>query len=161
MSEIIERSKHEQGTKIGYMSASEGAVSMLKMASILNRNIDSVLIFPEEFHIFAKEQTKQPLEYLMLLEGSNFAPIRASCPNTKTGRMIISEINKMLDEGLREKAFKLFLDALPNFVEIREQAIFNQLLDALPNFVEIREQAIFNQLCINDNSCRDPLTDLM
>jgi len=142
MSEIIERSKHEQGTKIGYMSASEGAVSMLKMASILNRNIDSVLIFPEEFHIFAKEQTKQPLEYLMLLEGSNFAPIRASCPNTKTGRMIISEINKMLDEGLREKAFKLFLDALPNFVEIREQAIFNQL-------------------CINDNSCRDPLTDLM
>ncbi len=122
------------------MSASEGSVSMLKMASISNRGVDSVLLFPEEFHVFAKEKAEQPLEYLMLLEGSNFAPIRASCPDTKTGRMIISEINKMLDDGLRDKALTLFLDALPNFVEIREQAIFNQL-------------------CIKDNACKDPLTD--
>jgi len=125
MSEIIERSKNDHDTNISYMAASEGTISLLKMATIPNRNIDSVLIFPEEFHLFTKGQTKQTLEYLMLLEGSNFAPIRASCPNTKAGRMIISEINKMLDEGLRDKAFKLFLDALPNFAEIREQATFN------------------------------------
>ena len=142
MSEIIEKRKREQGTNVSYMTASEGPISMLKMASIPNRNIDSVLIFPEEFHIFTQEQPNHTLEYMMLLEGNNFAPIRASCPNTKAGRMIISEINNMLDEGLRGKAFKLFLDALPNLAEIREQAIFNQL-------------------CIKDNSCSDPLTDLI
>jgi len=44
----------------------------------------------------------------------------------------------MLDEGLRDKAFHLFLEALPNIVEIQQQAKFNQR-------------------CIKDNSCVDPL----
>jgi hypothetical protein len=142
MSEIIENSKHKHGTKIKYMSASEGPVSMLKMANITNRNIDSVLIFPEELPIFAKGNPNHSLEYLMLLEGNSFAPIRANCPDTKVGRSIISEINKMLNEGLREKAFWLFLDALPNHDEIREQAIFNQR-------------------CIKDSSCKDPLINVV
>jgi len=137
MSDIIEKNKHN--TKIEYMSASEGPVSMLKMANISNRNIDSVLIFPEELPIFAKEQPNHSLEYLMLSEGNSFVPIRASCPDTKAGRAIITEINKMLNEGLRKKAFTLFLEALPNHSGIREQAIFNQR-------------------CITDNSCKDPLT---
>ena len=142
MGSILEKSKHEDGAKISYMTASEGPISMLKMATISNRNVDSALIFPEEFPIFEKENPDHPLKYLMLLEGSSFAPIRASCPNTKEGRLIISEINKMLNEGLRQKAFKIFQDALPNIIEIRDQAIINQL-------------------CIKDNSCNDPLIDAL
>jgi hypothetical protein len=46
----------------------------------------------------------------------------------------------MLDEGLREKAFKLFQEALPDITEIREQALLNRQ-------------------CIKNNSCLDPLTD--
>lgn len=74
----------------------------------------------------------------MLSEGTNFAPIRASCPDTKIGRIIISEINNLLDKGLRDKVFKLFLDALPDIPEIKQQARHNQH-------------------CIKDNSCKDPL----
>ena len=120
------------------MTGSEGPISMLKMAAILNRNVDSVLIFPEEFPIFTNAQPNHPLKYLTLTEGSNFAPIRASCPDTEEGRIIISEVNKLLNNGLRTTAFNLF------------QA-------ALPNIKEIREQAILNQQCIKDSSCKDPL----
>jgi len=140
MGRMIEKSRHEKATNIDYMTGSEGPISMLKMASIPNRSVDSVLIFPEEFPIFTKAQPDHPLRYLMLSEGSNFAPIRASCPDTKEGRMIISEINKLLNNGLRTLAFNLFQDVLPNIKEIREQAVLNQL-------------------CIKDNSCKDPLTD--
>ncbi len=140
MGDIIEGSKKEYGTKIRYMTASEGPVSMLRLANVSNRNVDSVLIFPEEFPIFEKIYPQHSLEYLMLLEGNNFAPIRASCPDTDQGRMIISKINEMLNEGLREKVFELFLDALPSIIEIRKQARLNQV-------------------CIKDNSCKDPLVD--
>ena len=140
MGAMIEAGKLEQGTKINYMTASHGPISMLKMANISNRNIDSVLIFPEEFPVFEKENPDHSLEYLMLSEGSNFAPIRASCPNTKTGRMIMTEINKLLNQGLRKEVFKLFQQALPNIHEIRQQAIINQG-------------------CIKNNSCRDPLVN--
>ncbi len=140
MGKIIEGIKQENGTNIRYMTASEGPVSMLRLANVSNRNVDSVLIFPEEFPIFEKTYPDHSLEYLMLSEGNSFAPIRASCPDTKQGRMIISKINKLLNEGLREKAFELFLDALPNIIEIREQARLNQN-------------------CINDNACKDPLVD--
>lgn len=138
MGRIIEKSRHKKENHISYMTGSEGPISMLKMAALSNRNIDSVLIFPEEFPIFTKAQPEHPLRYLMLSEGSNFAPIRASCPDTKKGRMIISEINKLLNKGLRTIAFNLFQDALPNIQEIRDQAVLNQL-------------------CIKDNSCKDPL----
>ena len=142
MGEIIEKGKQEEGTKISEMTASEGPISMLKMATISNRNVDSVLIFPEEFPIFSKQYPKHPLKYLMLSEGISFAPIRASCPNTEEGRMIISEINELLNAGLRKKAFNLFQDALPNITEIRDRATLNQL-------------------CIKDSSCKDPLIDLL
>jgi len=138
MGRIIEKRRHEDGNNVAYMTGSEGPISMLKMAAIPNRNVDSVLIFPEEFPIFTKAQLGHPLKYLMLSEGSNFAPIRASCPDTEAGRMIISEVNKLLNNGLRAIAFNLFKNALPNIKEIREQAVFNQL-------------------CIKDNSCKDPL----
>jgi hypothetical protein len=111
---------------------------MLKMVSLSNRNVDSVIIFPEEFPIFTEAQPEQPLKYLMLLEGTSFVPIRASCPDRNEGRMIISEINKLLNMGLREITFNLFQDALPNIKELRKQAMLNQL-------------------CIKDNSCKDPL----
>jgi len=140
MGVMIGEGKLEQGTKISYMTASQGPISMLKMANIPNRNIDSVLIFPEEFPVFEKENPDHSLEYLMLSEGSSFAPIRASCPDTSTGRMIIAEINTLLNDGLRKDVFKLFQEALPNIHEIREQAIINQR-------------------CIKDNSCRDPLVN--
>jgi len=138
MGRIIENSKQRDGNHIGYMTGSEGPISMLKMASISNRNVDSVLIFPEEFPIFSAAQPNHPLKYLTLSEGSNFAPIRASCPDTKEGRMIISKINKLLNNGLRTVAFNLFQQVLPNIKEIRQQAVLNQI-------------------CIKDNSCKDPL----
>jgi len=138
MGRIIEKSRHEKDKNIRYMTGSEGPISMLKMATISNRNVDSVLIFPEELPIFSQQQSDHSLKYLMLSEGSNFAPIRASCPNTKEGRMIISEINKLLNNGLRTVAFNLFQEALPNIKEIRAQAALNQL-------------------CIKDNNCKDPL----
>lgn len=140
MAELIEQGKQESNTKITYMTASEGPVSMLKMANISNRNIDSVLIFPEEFPVFEKQNPNHSLEYLMLSEGSNFAPIRASCPNTKQGQLIIATVNMLLKQGLREKVFSLFLEALPDIKEIREQALLNQR-------------------CISDDSCKDPLVD--
>ena len=140
MSRLIEKRKTEEGYKISDMTASEGPISMLKMASIANRNIESVLIFPEEFSMFSKESPDHPLKYLMLSEGHSFAPIRASCPNTKEGRLIIAGINKLLDDGLRTKAFNLFQDALPNIIEIRVQAALNQG-------------------CIKDHACKDPLTN--
>lgn len=113
MGRIIEKSRHEKGNNISYMTGSEGPISMLKMAVLSNRNVDSVLIFPEEFPIFSEAQPEHPLKYLMLSEGSNFAPIRASCPDTKEGMRIISGINKLLNKGLRTIAFHLFRDALP------------------------------------------------
>lgn len=141
MNEIIEHSKQQKDVKIAYMTASEGPLSMLKMATVKSRQVDSVLIFPEEFANFSKENPEHELKYLMLEEGISFAPIRASCPNTESGRQIISKINKLLDEGLRAKALKLFLDALPDMQEIKEQAIRNQH-------------------CIKLNQCKDPLIEL-
>ena|GEM_PF-3134723 len=138
MGRIIEQSRNKKETNIAYMTGSEGPISMLKMAALANRNVDSALIFPEEFPIFSETQAEHPLKYLMLSEGSNFAPIRASCPNTKEGKRIISKINELLNNGLRTAAFNLFQEALPNIKEIREQAVLNQL-------------------CIKDNSCKDPL----
>jgi len=140
MSQLIENGASEAGSNITYMTASDGPISMLKMATIENRNVDSVLVFPEEFSQFSKDYPGHSLQYLTLSEGSSFAPIRASCPNTMVGREIISGINKLLSTGLREKAFKLFQDALPDMVEIRDQAVLNQF-------------------CIKDNTCKDPLTD--
>ena len=138
MGRIIEKSRLEEGNHISYMTGSEGPISMLKMAALSNRNVDSVLIFPEEFPIFTKAQPGHPLKYLTLSEGNSFAPIRASCPDTQAGRMIISEVNKLLNNGLRT-------------------VIFNLFQNALPNIKEIREQAVLNQRCIEDKSCKDPL----
>ncbi len=125
-------------TNIDYMTASEGPISMMKMANMDNRHVDSVLVFPEEFFIFEKEYPYHTLEYLMLEEGVSFAPIRASCPDTVEGRNIISTINRLLDEGLRDRVFELFKQVLPNIYEIQQQA-------------EI------NQACIKNHACIDPL----
>ncbi len=138
MNEIIEKAKGETDTHITEMTASEGPVSMLKMADVGNRYVASVLMFPEEYIVFEKDYPDHSLEYLALSEGVSFAPIRASCPNTEQGRLIISKINQMLDDGLRDR-------------------VFNQFLDALPDIVEIRQQALINQRCIKDSSCIDPL----
>mgnify|MGYP000428926126 FL=1 len=140
MHKIIEKRKNEVNTKIEYMTASEGPVSLLRIANTANRNVDSALIFPEEFTIFANEYPYHSLKYLTLSEGTSFAPIRASCPDTESGRFIISKINDLLDDGLRERAFALFLKALPDIFEIKRQARINQL-------------------CIKDHSCKDPLID--
>jgi len=138
MGELIAQGKLERGTHITAMTASEGPVSMMKMADAGNRGVESVLMFPEEFVVFEKTHPHHSLEYLTLSEGVSFAPIRASCPNTVEGRKIIAAINTLLDDGLREKAFKLFVDALPNITEIQQQA---QL----------------NQQCIDQSDCIDPL----
>ncbi len=138
MGALIARGKSEHGTHITEMTASEGPVSMLKMADVDNRGVDSVLMFPEEFIVFEKAHPHHSLEYLALSEGVSFAPIRASCPNTEEGRKIISAVNTMLDDGLRDKAFKLFADALPNINEIQQQALLNQR-------------------CIDQSDCIDPL----
>jgi len=138
MNELIEAGRLVGDMHIAGMTASEGPVSMMRMADAANRDVDSVLVFPEEFVIFEEGYPDHSLEYLALSEGISFAPIRASCPDTEQGRLIISTINNMLDEGLRDKAFHLFLEALPNIVEIQQQAKFNQR-------------------CIKDNSCVDPL----
>jgi len=138
MNDLIEAGKLAGDMYINGMTASEGPVSMMRMADAGNRGVDSVLVFPEEFVVFENTYPDHSLEYLALSEGTSFAPIRASCPDTEQGRLIISSINKMLDEGLRDKAFNLFLEALPNIVEIQQQAKFNQR-------------------CIKDNSCIDPL----
>jgi len=138
MNDLIEAGRLIDELNITGMTASEGPVSMLRMADAGNREVDSALVFPEEFVIFEEGYPDHSLEYLALSEGISFAPIRASCPDTEQGRLIISTINKMLDEGLREKAFNLFLGALPNIDEIQQQAKFNQR-------------------CIEDHSCIDPL----
>lgn len=140
MQQIIKQRKKEVGINIEYMTASEGPVSLLRIANTASRGVDSALIFPEEFSIFANEYPHHSLEYLTLSEGTSFAPIRASCPDTEAGRFIISKINSMLENGLRTQAFNLFLEALPNIVEIKQQARINQI-------------------CIKDHSCKDPLTD--
>ncbi len=142
MGNIIEKNKNEKNTKIHYMTAAEGPVTLLKMANTPNREVDSVLIFPEEYTVFDKQNSDHTLEYLMLKEGSSFAPIRASCPDTQQGRMIVSEINKLLNNGLRDKIFVLFQKALPDISEIQEKAAFNQH-------------------CIKNGVCRDPLIDSM
>lgn len=139
MGKVILSNDAKEDINIGYMTASEGPISMLTMASIKNRQVGSVLIFPEEFTNFTRTHPQYSLNYLMLSEGSNFAPIRASCPNTEEGRKIISKINQLLDDGLRDRAFQWFLDELPNIPEIRKQARINQE-------------------CIKDRSCKDPLT---
>lgn len=138
MGKIIEQAKTEPATKIIGMTASEGPISMLKMAEVDNRGVESVLLFPEEFVEFEKSYPHHSLEYLALSEGVSFAPIRASCPNTAEGRKIILAINRLLDDGLRDKAFKLFTDVLPNIGEIQQQALINQR-------------------CIKKNNCIDPL----
>jgi hypothetical protein len=138
MGQLIDQHRVNPNIDIGYMNASEGPISMLKMASTENRGVGSVLIFPEEFAIFEQKYPNHPLRYLLLSEGSNFAPIRASCPNTKEGKAVISIINQLLDDGLRTQAFSWFLDALPNIQEIRHQALLNQK-------------------CIDYHSCKDPL----
>jgi len=140
MGQIIAENSSKDGINVEYMTASEGPVSMLKMATIENRRVSSVLVFPEEFSIFTRMHPKHSLKYLMLSEGSNFAPIRASCPDTEEGRRVVSAINRLLDDGLRQEALNWFLDALPDIPEIREQARVNQR-------------------CIQDASCTDPLTD--
>ncbi len=140
MHKIIEKRKNEVNTKIEYMTASEGPISLLRIANTANRNVDSALIFPEEFTIFANEYSHHSLKYLTLSEGTSFAPIRASCPDTQAGRLIISKINDLLNDGLRERAFALFLEALPDIIEIKQQAKINQR-------------------CIKDHSCKDPLID--
>lgn len=140
MAEMIEKGKRQLGTRINYLTAAEGPVSMLKMADESNRNVDSVLIFPEEFQVYVNDHPKHSLEYMMLSEGSSFAPIRASCPDTPTGRKIIAEVNRLLGEGLRDKIFNIFQNVLPDIVEIRQQAKVNQQ-------------------CIKDSSCKDPLID--
>jgi len=140
MNTLITQGQQQEGIKIDDMVAPEGPISMLKVANHTKRNVGSVLIFPEEFEIFSKENPDHSLEYLMLHEGTSFAPIRASCPNTKEGRLIIKKINALLNKGLRKRIFQSFLNALPNIYEIREQAKLNQA-------------------CIKDNSCKDPLID--
>ncbi len=138
MNTLITQGQQQEGVKIDDMVAPEGPISMLKVANHIKRNVDSVLIFPEEFAIFSKENPDHSLEYLLLNEGTSFAPIRASCPNTQEGRMIIKKINVLLNNGLRENILQSFKNALPNIEEIREQAKLNQT-------------------CIQHNSCKDPL----
>lgn len=140
MHAIIEKSKLDSTIDIGYITASEGSVTLMKMADVGNRGVGSVLLFPEEFQVFNESNPDHSLEYLMLSEGIAFAPIRASCPDTRQGRKIIAAINTMLAEGLRDEIFTLFLKALPNIQEVTEQARINQR-------------------CIKDSSCKDPLTD--
>lgn len=140
MNEILEVAKLDPANNIAYLTASEGSVTLLKMANIENRDVASVLLFPEEFQVFNKAYPDHSLEYLMLEEGSSFAPIRASCPDTKQGRKIVAAINNMLADGLRDEVFLLFLKALPDIQEIKVQARINQH-------------------CIKDSSCKDPLTD--
>ena len=141
MNTLIIQGQLQEGVKIDDMVAPEGPISMLKVANHTNRNVDSVLIFPEEFVVFSKENPNHSLEYLMLQEGTSFAPIRASCPDTQEGRLIIKKINELLNTGLRSKILQSFQNALPNIHEIREQAKLNQA-------------------CIQDYSCKDPLIDL-
>jgi hypothetical protein len=138
MGKMIDEGTLQSTTNIDYMTASEGPISMMKMANMDNRKVASVLVFPEEFFIFEKEYPQHNLEYLMLEEGVSFAPIRASCPDTEMGRSIISTINSLLDQGLRDKVFSLFKQVLPNIIEIQQQA-------------EI------NQACIKNHACIDPL----
>lgn len=138
MGKMIDEGALQSTTNIDYMTASEGPISMMKMANMDNRHVASVLVFPEEFFIFEKKYPFHSLEYLMLEEGVSFAPIRASCPDTEMGRTIISTINSLLDQGLRDKVFGLFKQVLPNIIEIQQQA-------------EI------NQACIRDHACIDPL----
>lgn len=140
MNELLEKGRLNSDAEIGYITASEGSITLLKMADVDSRNVGSVLLFPEEYQIFDNTYPKHSLEYLMLSEGSSFAPIRASCPDTQQGRAIIAEINRMLNDGLRAEVFKLFLEALPNISEIKQQAKINQQ-------------------CIHTSSCKDPLTD--
>ncbi|GAA3935359.1 hypothetical protein GCM10022277_34850 [Litoribacillus peritrichatus] len=127
---------------IRYMTAAQGPVSLLRMANTPGRKVGSVLVFPEEFQNFTRLFPDHDLEYMMLSEGVNFAPIRASCPDTPEGRKIIAAINQLLDDGLRDKTFQSFLNVLPDFKEIREQAYANQR-------------------CIQDDTCQDPLTNLI
>lgn len=141
MNTLLEKGRAELDTHIDYITASEGAITLLKMADVKSRDVGSVLLFPEEYQVFNKAYPDHSLEYLMLSEGTSFAPIRASCPDTPDGRLIITEINKLLNDGLRAEVYKLFLEALPNIKEI-----------------EI--QAKINQQCIKDSSCKDPLTDI-
>ncbi len=140
MNTLITQGQQQEGVNIDDMVAPEGPISMLKVANHKSRNVGSVLIFPEEFAIFSKENPGHSLEYLMLIEGTSFAPIRASCPNTKKGISIIKKINVLLNSGLRD-------------------IILQSFQNALPNIVEIREQAKLNQVCIQDHSCKDPLID--
>lgn len=140
MNVLLEEAKLKPNSNIDYVTASEGPVTLLKMADVGNRGVGSVLLFPEEYQVFNKAYPDHSLEYLMLSEGSSFAPIRASCPDTQQGRMIMTEIDRLLNEGLRDEIFNLFLEALPNIAEIKEQARVNQY-------------------CIKDSSCKDPLTD--
>ena len=66
MNKLIVESQKNTDTKIEYMTASEGPLTMLKMANIENRNIDVVLIFPEELPVFSKKNPNHLLKYLML-----------------------------------------------------------------------------------------------
>jgi len=140
MNELLEQGRLDPNTQIAYVTASEGSITLLRMADVDSRNVGSVLLFPEEYQMFDNAYPNHSLEYLMLSEGSSFAPIRASCPDTQQGKAIIAEINRMLNDGLRTEVFKLFLEALPNIKEIKQQAKINQQ-------------------CIKDSSCKDPLTD--
>lgn len=140
MNELLDVAKLDPATNIAYLTASEGSVTLLKMASVENRDVASVLLFPEEFQVYNKAYPDHSLEYLMLAEGRSFAPIRASCPDTAQGREIVAAINKLLAGGLRDEVFSLFLEALPDIQEIKAQARVNQY-------------------CIKDSSCKDPLTD--
>jgi hypothetical protein len=141
MARIVEEAKSDPETKIHYITVSQGPVSMLRIANTENREVDSALLFPEEFQNFVKEYPDHSLEYLMLKEGTSFAPIRASCPNTAAGRHRITVVNRLLDQGLREQVFKTFQSYLPDFEEIRQQAQVNQQ-------------------CIATRTCKDPLIEL-
>lgn len=140
MNTFLEEAKLDSTTNIGYVTASEGSVTMLRMANEENRDVAGVLLFPEEYQVFNKAYPGHKLEYLMLTEGNSFAPIRASCPDTVQGRKIVATINRMLTAGLRGEVFQLFLEALPDIQEIKKQASINQY-------------------CIKDSSCQDPLTN--
>ncbi|MFC3152300.1 hypothetical protein ACFOEK_14790 [Litoribrevibacter euphylliae] len=141
MARIVEKAKADPAIKVHYITVSQGPVSMLRITNTANRDVDSALLFPEEFQNFVKEYPDHSLEYLMLKEGTSFAPIRASCPDTEAGKQRIARVNRLLDQGLREQVFKSFQSYLPDFKEIRLQAEANQR-------------------CIETQSCKDPLIEL-
>jgi hypothetical protein len=138
MNTLIKQGQHEKDVKIYDIVASEGPISLLRIADHGSRHVDSVLIFSEEFEIFSKQYPTHSLKYLALQEGISFAPIRASCLDTEEGRVIIKKINNLLNKELRK-------------------TILQSFKNALPDILEIREQVKLNQVCIATRSCKDPL----